>query len=814
MKRTGTVTVPYTFCLFCGLVALVLTMAGTVAWQVRRDTKAAEPATASRVLHGAIAPAIQEMKRLFELPVENVATLRQWAANGVFPERHPTRWPEVVIPALASGEQIQSLVVVKENGARFQATRVGREWIGSTFEPAEPDAAPRNGRWDPAGLHLGISDDDVMSGDPRENGWYTRALAVSEGGGEVSLVSEVRGKTLTLAAPLRFPGGQRGCVAVVIDGSPLWQLASRTGGIDLIVDPDAARLGQLQNEQTMALLATQALPGASNGALGQIYPAPDAPSEYWYAAESCAIGDAGAWWVIGRVRQADLPLPALPVLRYLAWALGTGLVSAIIVALVFGHRMTRPLRQVAARARGIHVLDEHYLPWPRSRFTEVNILTSALEEIYETAVEHLDYHEAPLIVWAEPEQSATDGMIEAEAVRHVFQFPRGNGKAVAEADESPGAVIEVAAGVGEMALPQAVPAAQLQVLQGTRKEVRRLQSQLAGACEELRTADNHYQQDQARMKRQRNFLRGLERLLLSEGCASVTMLSQVREVLGATRVTLWAAGRHEGEFHLSGVQGVHGDTSSPFVASFTFLALLQGEGLVTVQEPLSDPRLSSLSSHPALMGMEDPKLLAPIKFAGKLLGFFLVERATGLGRWKGDEELFTMGVANACAGVLWHQLRMPHTASPAPGATAPPVSMLAQGRNGNGKTNGNGARTKSLSAHSRVRTEDGAVYWEIDRAGCIKSIEGDVESLYGRTRDQLIGQPITFLSDSLQGQRDMDRLAGLLAGQRCKGYETSHIAVDGSAVHLSIRAKVWRDASDRIVGARGTLARVRAAIAS
>jgi hypothetical protein len=78
----------------------------------------------------------------------------------------------------------------------------------------------------------------------------------------------------------------------------------------------------------------------------------------------------------------------------------------------------------------------------------------------------------------------------------------------------------------------------------------------------------------------------------------------------------------------------------------------------------------------------------------------------------------------------------------------------------------------------------------------------------------LIGQPITFLSGEKQGQRDMERLAGLLAGQRCKSYETCHVAADGSVLQIVVQAKVWRDASDRIVGARGTLEPVSAAIAS
>ena len=802
MKRTGTVTVPYTFCLFCGLIALVLLMAGTVTCLAARDARATEATRATTVLHEAMAPVTRAMSAHFDPPVGGLHTLRQWAATGLLSGQHSAQWASMVLPVLSPLEAVGEIYLVKENGTCFHATRDSKGWLGSRVDPAAPDAALRGTRWDSQGTRLETGQAQGEQGDARLSSWYAKALVLLDEGERSPLVVEVGEKSVTLATPLRFSGGQRGCVALVLAPMPATEV---TAGVDVMIDPGGERIGQIQDLQTLSLLASQAVPGGGNAALARLFP--EAGADSWYAAQSYAFNDVCAWWVIGKVSTGALPLPALPLLHYLGWALGVGLLGALVLALVFGHRITRPLRQVAARARGIHVLDEHYLPWPRSRFTEVNVLTSALEAIYETAVEHLDYHDAPLIVWAQPEAPASEGMIDAEAVRHVFQFPRGNEKAT-EREAPQGTVIDVAAGTGEVALPQIIPAAQLQVLHGTRKEVRRLQSQLAGACEELRTADNHYQQDRARMKRQRNCLRGLERLLLAEGGASPAMLAQVQDILGASRVMLWTMGREEGQFHLTGARGNGAEPALPFTASFTFLALLQSESLIAVQEPLTDPRLVTLSAHPCFRGVDEPRLLAPIKLAGKLLGFLVAERPSGLGRWKGDEELFAMGVANAAAGVLWRQMR--RRAAETPGANTPPAAVservLAHSRNGIRK-NANGAPRRAVA-------EAPLLYWEIDRAGCIKSIDGDVEGLYGRTREQLIGQPITFLSDSEQGPRDMERLAALLSGHRCEGYETWHFSVEGRAVHLAVRAKVWRDASDRIVGARGTLEPVSAAIAS
>jgi len=799
MKRSGTLTLPYTFCLFCGLIALVLLMVGTAGFLAMRDSRASEASRATTAVHKALAPVAQAMSDLFDPSVRELNILRQWAATGVFPDQDPGKWPTVLLPALSPITAIQEIHLVLDNGTRYHATRDDRGWFGNTMDPANPGGSLSGKRWNARGTRTQLGTNAPDDSDPRLAGWYEKATASRGSDAEAPLIVDVTDQQVTLATALDFPGAKRGGMALVLDASPIWETAELSRSVDILIDPGGERVGVMQDTQGLGLLQQQALPGASNVALAQLIPEPGAGS--WYGAQSYRFSDDQVWWVVGKIEASALPLPALPLFDYLAWSLGAGLLGATILALVFGHHITRPLRQVAARARSISDIDEHYLPWPTSRFTEVNVLTTALEDIYETAVEHLDYHDAPLVVWAQAEEPEAEGMVDAEAVRHVFQYPRGNATSV-EAPKPDGTVIDVDGRGGEGALPPPIPAAQLQVIQGTRKELRRLQSQLAGACEELRIADNHYQQDQARMKRQRTCLRGLERILLSEGAASPTMLSQVKDILGASRTTLWTSGGEPGLFY---VTGEHSNTAPPLAAPFTLLALLQGESIIAVQEASADPRLAALSEHPMFQSGEELRLLAPIKLAGKLLGFMVAERSPSLGRWKGDEELFMIGVANSCAGVLWHQLRQ--RAAGVLVGTAP--AEKARGRNGN--SNGTTKKGHVLSDHKS--NENPTIFWEIDRAGCIKSIDGDVESLYGRKREQLIGQPITFLSDGAQGQRDMDRFAALLAGQRCKGYKTVHYAPDGTAMQVAIRAKVWRDAGDRIIGARGTLQPISAAVA-
>lgn len=805
MKRSGTLTVPYTFCLICGLCGLVVIVVGMIAWFALRDARDSEPTRAAALLNTSMAPVEIAVSAVLNRPTDALATLRQWSDSGLIPAQTPLEWPPLLLPGLDSVASLQSIWMVHENGASFYASRSAGGWSGSISDPGDPFCSRLDAVWDGMGRrssqHAAVS---AEVSDPRRATWYlkTESLPVEE----TVMLAEPGEPIATLATPVRFPGGQRGCVALNVDTSPIWKAAAQSQAGEILVDPEGDRLSQIQDIQTLELVESKVVSASHDGALAQLFSGSPSSGPSWYKANRVRVDGGHLWWIVGRINASALPSPAGPVLNYLSWVLGLGLAGATLLALLLGGYMTRPLRQVAARARSIHVLDEHYVPWPTSRFTEVNLLTSALEEIYETAVEHLDYHDAPLVVWAQPEDSEVEGVVDADAIRHVFQYPR-SADVPREMESAAPTVIDVESKGAAHALPNPIPAAQLQVLQGTRKELRRLQSQLAGACEELRTADNHYQHDQSRIKRQRNCLRGFERLLLSEGAAAPAPLIQIKDVLSASRVSIWTLARDGEHFHLAGSGDAPRISKAPLAAPFALLALMQTENLVVVQEPLSDPRLAALSAHPFFDAVDEPKLLAPVKLAGKLLGFFIAERPTGHGRWKGDEELFVSAVVHACAGVLWHQLRLPasekmlaRSMSPSEGAP----------HNGNGRDLKRGGQVFT----KRHRLNVPVLFWEIDRAGCIKSIEGDVALLYGRTRESLIGQPITFLSDVEQGKRDLERLAALLSGHRCEGYETSHMGATGETVQLMVRAKVWRDASDRVVGARGSLEPIPAAIAS
>ena len=84
------------------------------------------------------------------------------------------------------------------------------------------------------------------------------------------------------------------------------------------------------------------------------------------------------------------------------------------------------------------------------------------------------------------------------------------------------------------------------------------------------------------------------------------------------------------------------------------------------------------------------------------------------------------------------------------------------------------------------------------------TIEGNLTGLLGYTARDLLGQPVTFLSETAQGERDLAQLQQALSGAPCTGYETILRTGYGEEIRLHIRAEVLRDTAGRVAGIRGT----------
>ncbi len=807
MKRVAKITLPYTFCLFAAFGGVLFLSSVVTGIQIHTDTAKALPKQAFQVLSGGLDRNDDVLNDLFRPALDHLRTGQQWLVHDTLTRDNFESWPALLLPPLAEQPHIRTIGAVNDDGPLWSAERLGNAWIGTWQGEVDGTPATFQADWDLHGQPLPASQLPPM-GNKKRYAAALENLSDQDLGARHRVYVDVppstdSEKTILLAMATGNDVNQSAIVFVELE-TPYG--ATRTianqDGVALHLDPRGRRIGQLEQSRTAEILVEQAVPDRANLALRTLFPSAH-PEEtpQWYLARPFSVGPNHTWWSIASIGQDQLPAPTLPVFRYALTALLVGLFGALIVAIYLGWKIRAPLAHIARRARTIREIDEHYVPWPKSRLTEVNTLTNALEELYETAVEHLDYHEAPLVVWAQPEAlTSSDGIVDAQPLkRHI------NLRATSERDEikteengSAGAVINVA---GQASGVPAVPTAQIQALLGTRKEVRRLHGQLAGACEELRTADAHVKVGEERMKRQRATLRQIDKQFHRDNTISIDNLHSIRECLGARSVALWRfRGGVAGTLTLRLSTESSPDTT-PITAGIVLRALLQEEPIVSTRDVQQDPRLSDLACHPQWTERRCPMLIAPLRFRKRILGFLLVEHGQAMGSWKVDEETFLINCATQCTMVIASNHQNPSV-------TVAPQHPYENGngtKNGtapaSGHKNGNGSHT---NGHHDEPTETDLITWETDLAGCIKSIQGDVQGIYGYAINSLIGQPLTFLSSREEGDRDLLQLRQVLSGAPCVGHESHHQHVDGTTITLRVWAEAQRDASGRVVGVRGT----------
>lgn len=93
--------------------------------------------------------------------------------------------------------------------------------------------------------------------------------------------------------------------------------------------------------------------------------------------------------------------------------------------------------------------------------------------------------------------------------------------------------------------------------------------------------------------------------------------------------------------------------------------------------------------------------------------------------------------------------------------------------------------------------------WSVDAIGCITFINQASREIYGYAPEELIGRPVTVLSDDEQARKDVEALALLLGGRPCQGYRTVHRHKDGTPIPLLVAAARHLDASGNVLTAVG-----------
>jgi PAS domain S-box-containing protein len=84
--------------------------------------------------------------------------------------------------------------------------------------------------------------------------------------------------------------------------------------------------------------------------------------------------------------------------------------------------------------------------------------------------------------------------------------------------------------------------------------------------------------------------------------------------------------------------------------------------------------------------------------------------------------------------------------------------------------------------------------------GLVTAWNGGAEAMFGWRADEIIGRPVSLISDESGAEQQRAILARVGGGERSVAYETRRIRKDGSAVELSVNLAAIRDSTGVITG--------------
>src|SRR5665213_1897512 len=116
-----------------------------------------------------------------------------------------------------------------------------------------------------------------------------------------------------------------------------------------------------------------------------------------------------------------------------------------------------------------------------------------------------------------------------------------------------------------------------------------------------------------------------------------------------------------------------------------------------------------------------------------------------------------------------------------------------------GESNRRGFAVRSSLAAIVESSGDAIVSKNLD--GVITSWNSAAERMFGHTREQAIGQPITLVIPADLHGEESAILAKLRSGERIENYETTRARRDGTKFEVSLTISPVRDMGGRVVGA-------------
>ena len=123
----------------------------------------------------------------------------------------------------------------------------------------------------------------------------------------------------------------------------------------------------------------------------------------------------------------------------------------------------------------------------------------------------------------------------------------------------------------------------------------------------------------------------------------------------------------------------------------------------------------------------------------------------------------------------------------------------------------NAALEETRDFLSRIIEGSAEAIVTLDLEGRVTSWNRAAESIYGWSREEMIGQTVDRLAPSKEGLRELRRLQHLVhSGATVRDYESRRVRKDGKVIHVRVGRSPLYDASGALIGSTGTIQDVTA----
>ncbi len=159
-------------------IVLVLTIGAMTAATLFMGARLKQDMAVTQIEH-ATGAARQELRRLFDPARQLLLLGRGWGKNGELDLADPQALSRRFIPALATVEQIEGLLIARDDGAEYFLLRGATSWLMRTRPPGDGPAQVLWQRLDDAGRAV-EQWQERSDYDPRTRPWFQGALALRD----------------------------------------------------------------------------------------------------------------------------------------------------------------------------------------------------------------------------------------------------------------------------------------------------------------------------------------------------------------------------------------------------------------------------------------------------------------------------------------------------------------------------------------------------------------------------------------------------------------------------------------------------------